>query len=349
MTRDDATGVVGYYVHHVGSGHRHRAQVLAARLRRDGVAVTGLSSLPRPDGWDGDWVRLPRDDDGDPRDVSAHGHLHWAPLLHDGTRSRAAALSAWLETARPDLLVVDVSVEVLLLARLHGIPAVGVVLPGRRDDRAHLLGLGVAEALVGFWPRTARDMTPGLPDDLRERLVPVGALSRHPVRTEPEHAAAATPVVRSPCCSGSGGHDVTADDVRLAQAATPDWRWHVLGADRSTWVADPSAVLAGADVVVTHAGQNALAETAAARRPAVVLPQPGPTTSSRPPAPCWPTAGRPSSGPPGPPPTSGPACSTGRPLSTRAAGRSGATAGPPTGSPTWSWRPARASSTGTAR
>ena len=81
------------------------------------------------------------------------------------------------------------------------------------------------------------------------------------------------PVVRSPCCSGSGGHDVTADDVRLAQAATPDWRWHVLGADRSTWVADPSAVLAGADVVVTHAGQNALAETAAARRPAVVLPQ----------------------------------------------------------------------------
>ena len=104
MTRDDATGVVGYYVHHVGSGHRHRAQVLAARLRRDGVAVTGLSSLPRPGDWDGDWVRLPRDDDGDPRDVSAHGHLHWAPLLHDGTRSRAATLSAWLETARPDLL-----------------------------------------------------------------------------------------------------------------------------------------------------------------------------------------------------------------------------------------------------
>jgi hypothetical protein len=270
VTRDDTTGVVGYYVHHVGSGHRHRAQVLAARLRRDGVAVTGLSSLPRPDDWDGDWVQLPRDDDGDPHDVSAHGHLHWAPLLHHGVRSRAATLSAWLEAARPDLVVVDVSVEVLLLTRLHGIPAVGVVLPGRRDDRAHLLGLGVAEALVGFWPRTARDMTPGLPDDLRERLVPVGALSRHPVSTD--HAAAEGGRTVA-LLLGSGGHDVTADDVRLAQAATPDWRWHVLGADRSTWVADPSAVLAGAGVVVTHAGQNALAETAAARRPAVVLPQ----------------------------------------------------------------------------
>lgn len=274
------TGVVGYYVHHVGSGHRHRAGVLAARLAHDGISVTGLSSLPRPSSWTGDWVRLPPDDDGHPRDVTAHGHLHWAPLRHDGTRSRAAAMSAWLEAARPDLVVVDVSVEVLLLTRLHGIPAVAVVLPGRRDDPAHLLGLGVAEALVGFWPRAARGMTPGLPDDLAERLVPVGALSRHPVRpalrSRPHDGERSVALLL-----GSGGHDVGADDVRAARRATPDWRWTVLGADRDTWVADPSAVLAGADVVVTHAGQNALAETAAARRPAVVLPQRRPHAEQR--------------------------------------------------------------------
>jgi hypothetical protein len=274
------TAVVGYYVHHVGSGHRHRAQVLAARLAHDGIAVTGLSSLPRPPGWVGEWVRLPPDDDGHPREVTARGHLHWAPLRHEGTRGRAAAISSWLAAARPDLVVVDVSVEVLLLTRLHGIPAVAVVLPGRRDDPAHLLGLGVAEALVGFWPRTARGMSPGLPDELVDRLVPVGALSRHPVR----------PVLRSrphdgersvALLLGSGGHDVGADDVRTAQRATPDWHWTVLGADRDTWVEDPSAVLAGADVVVTHAGQNALAETAAARRPAVVLPQARPHDEQR--------------------------------------------------------------------
>ena len=280
MTGDDAAGVVGYYVHHVGSGHRHRAEVLARRLRREGIAVTGLSSLPRPDGWTGDWVCLPRDDDGHTRHVSAHGHLHWAPLLHDGTRSRAAALSTWFDAARPDLLVVDVSVEVLLLARLHGIPTIGVVLPGRRDDPAHLLGLGVAEALVGFWPRTAQDMTPGLPDDLRARLVPVGALSRHPVRAVLRQRAH-LPERTVALMLGSGGHDISADDVRLARGATPGWRWHVLGTDRSTWVEDPSAVLAGADVVVTHAGQNALAETAAARRPAVVLPQHRPHDEQR--------------------------------------------------------------------
>jgi hypothetical protein len=273
------TGVVGYYVHHVGSGHRHRAEALAARLADEGIPVTGLSSLPRPPSWRGDWVRLPPDDDGRPEDVTARGHLHWAPLRHEGTRARAAAMSAWLEAAQPDLVVVDVSVEVLLLTRLHGIPTVAVVLPGRRDDPAHRLGLGVAEALVGFWPRSARGMTPGLPDDLADRLVPVGALSRHPVRPvlpSRPHGERSVALLL-----GSGGHDVGADDVRAAQRATPDWRWTVLGADRGTWVEDPSAVLAGADVVVTHAGQNALAETAAARRPAVVLPQARPHDEQR--------------------------------------------------------------------
>ncbi|GAB3026338.1 hypothetical protein GCM10011376_12850 [Nocardioides flavus (ex Wang et al. 2016)] len=282
------TGLVGYYVHHVGSGHRHRAEVLAARLAEDGTSVTGLSSLPRPRTWSGEWVQLPSDDDGDPREVTARGHLHWAPLGHDGTRARAAAISAWLASAAPDLLVVDVSVEVLLLARLHGVPAVGVVLPGRRDDPAHLLGLGIAEALVGFWPRAAHEaplgMTPGLPGDVHDRLVPVGALSRHPVRP-----ARRTRVPTGPrpgprsvaLLLGSGGHDVSADDVRVAREATPGWQWHVLGADRETWVDDPSAVLAAADVVVTHAGQNALAETAAAGRPAVVLPQRRPHAEQR--------------------------------------------------------------------
>ena len=263
---------VGYYVHHVGSGHRRRAEVLAERLGREGVSVTGLSSVPRPASWTGAWVELPRDDDGARREVSARGHLHWAPLLHDGTRARAAAISAWIESARPDLVVVDVSIEVLLLARLHGVPGVAVVLPGRRDDPAHLTGLGVAEALVGFWPEEAVDMTPGLPDDLRNRLVPVGALSRHPVCSPPEPRPGPGPrtVV---LMLGSGGHHVSAAGVRAAREATPDWRWRILGADRSTWVDDTSTALAEADVVVTHAGQNAVAETAAARRPAVVLPQ----------------------------------------------------------------------------
>lgn len=70
---------------------------------------------------------------------------------------------------------------------------------------------------------------------------------------------------------GAGGTDDTLD-LDAAERATPDWTWHVLGA-RGRWDQDPWPALCAAEVVVTHAGQNAVAEVAAARRPAIVVPQ----------------------------------------------------------------------------
>ncbi len=258
---------VGYYVHHVGRGHLQRARSLAAHhARTDGAPVTALSSLRRPDDWPGEWVDLPRDDDGDAVCPAARGRLHWAPLRHDGVRARAAAVSAWIERARPAAMVVDLSVEVLLLARLHGVPTVGVVLPGRRDDAAHRLGFDVADALVAFWPPQAHDMLRGVPYDVKDRVECLGALSRLPVADLPRPPGERRAVL----LLGGGGHDAAAEQL-------PDtigsWSWTVLGGARGTWAEDPSAALRAADVVVTHAGQNAIAEVAACRRPAVVVPQ----------------------------------------------------------------------------
>ena len=264
--------MIGYYVHHVGRGHLHRAQGLAAGLGMRGEQVTGLSSLARPRDWPGEWVALRRDDEGTAHDATANGRLHWAPLREDGLRSRMAAVSSWIEAARPDLMVVDVSVELVLLSRLHGVPTLAVVLPGRRGDAAHALGFEVADALVSFWPADVSGMSHGLSAAALGRLVPVGAMSRHPVRSR------ARSVARGPrrtvvVLLGAGGHDVSASDLQRARSSTPDWDWTVLDGSPDTWVADPSSVLADADVVVTHAGQNAIAETAAARRPAIVIPQ----------------------------------------------------------------------------
>ncbi|PSM38270.1 hypothetical protein C6Y14_38555 [Streptomyces dioscori] len=72
---------------------------------------------------------------------------------------------------------------------------------------------------------------------------------------------------------GAGGTDVSPGEVKAARAATPGWEWTTLGGPEGGWSADPWPALCAADVVVTHAGQNALAECAAARRPAVVVPQ----------------------------------------------------------------------------
>lgn len=266
--------MVGYYVHHVGRGHLHRAIALARAMRKTGITVCGLSSLPRPTDWHGEWVRLaPDDETAAPLDTTAHGCLHWVPRHDTGLACRSTALSGWMALRRPALLVVDVSVEVALLARLHGIPVAYVLQPGRRDDPAHLLGFGVADALVAFWPDAAgHGMTPGLPEDLRRRVRCVGALSRRPDPGSPAPSAAPSVAL----LLGAGGHEVSASQVQAARAAAPGWRWRVLGLDRSTWVADPGPVLASADVVVTHAGQNAVAEVAAAGRPALVVPQPRP-------------------------------------------------------------------------
>jgi hypothetical protein len=187
--------VIAYYVHHHGSGHVHRATSIARHLDGD---VIGLSSLDAPAGWPGRWTTLPDDAEGVDAthdDVSAGATLHWAPRHHAGLRERMALVSAALHSGSVHLLVADVSVEIALLARLHGVAT-----------------------------------------------------------------------------------------------ATPQWHWHIAGPPASGkapgphppnlhhhgWVDDPWPLLGEAGVVITHAGQNALAEVAAARRPAVIIPQPRP-------------------------------------------------------------------------
>ena len=49
--------MIGYYAHHLGHGHVETARCIAARLTDE---VTVLSSLPRPPGWPGGWLELPR-------------------------------------------------------------------------------------------------------------------------------------------------------------------------------------------------------------------------------------------------------------------------------------------------
>jgi len=258
--------MIGYYVHHHGRGHLHRAIAVAGALD---TTVVGLSSLPRPDGWPGPWLQLPRDDDGDIADPDARGRLHWVPERHAGLRSRMAEISSWIDAVDPELMVVDVSVEVALLARLHGVPVVTVVLPGDRHDPAHELVHAIARRLLAVWPPGARHVVRGVDED-SERFARVGGLSRFDGR--PRAVTPGGGRRRVVMLAGAGGSDLTAAQLDLAREQTPEWDWTVLGGP-GEWIDDPWDILCGADVVVTHAGQNAIAEVAAARRPAVVVPQ----------------------------------------------------------------------------
>jgi hypothetical protein len=266
--------VIGYYVHHHGRGHLHRALALQSAWPGD---VTGLSSLTRPAGWRGPWVRLPPDDRAaQPLDVTAGGVLHWAPLGDPGVRARAAALSSWLEHAQPSAVVVDVSVETVLLVRLHGVPVVTMVLPGDRTDPVHLSAFRASSALVAAWPRAAlergTELAPGLPDDVRRRIVCLGAVSRLTGATpEAPVPGTADGRRRATLLQGRGGHALWSGTETDLERRSPGWSWTVLGG-ASPWVEDPAPCLARASVVVTTAGESSLADVAAVRRPAVVVP-----------------------------------------------------------------------------
>lgn len=263
--------MIGYYVHHQGDGHVLRAQAIAAQL---GEPVTGISSRPRPDGWAGPWLQLARDDDPEPADgvdVTAGGALHWAPTGHPGLRERMAQIAAWVVTYAPRLVVVDVSVEVTVLVRSMGVPTIVMGIPGVREDRAHQLGYRLADAIVAPWPEWAPMLRGAEP--WADKLHAVGAISRFDGRARTAHADGPPHVV---VLSGRGGTELSLTMLAEAERATPGWTWTVLGPPSDRWVDDPWPLLCGADVVVTHAGQNAIADVAAAGRPAVVIPQPRP-------------------------------------------------------------------------
>lgn len=266
--------MIGYYIHHVGAGHLQQARCIAAEICG---GVTGLSSLAMPVGWPGDWVRLPRDDTAArPVRPTASGQLHWAPLHDTGLRGRMAAIAGWIGQAAPSVVMVDVSVEVSVLARLMGVPVVTMVLPGSRSDQPHRLGYGLAEMLIAPWLPSISGLLPSDDDPPAGKMRHVGAFSRFDGR-RPEPGSGARggkPTVL--VLLGQGGSAIAGDDLRAAAAVTPGWNWVVLGREAGRWEDDPWTALCGADVVVTHAGQNAVAEVAAARKAAVIVPQPRP-------------------------------------------------------------------------
>lgn len=273
---------IGYYVHHHGIGHWQRARAIAAKLRHpctligtlDAAQIAQASTplLPLPD----DKLDAPPIRPGVYPAVAA---LHYAPPGADVLRQRAALLAGWIRDHRPALMVVDVSVEVVLLARLCGTPVVSFRLAGRRDDPPHLAAFEASEALIAPFPAELDE--PELPGWISERTVHAGLLAPSSPARIP-----GTPR-RIAVVFGRGGSAMDPTALLEAAAATPGYHWQVAGMARPAgplpanlemlgWVDDPAPLLRQASLVIGGCGDGLLAEVAALGRRFICIPEPRP-------------------------------------------------------------------------
>jgi hypothetical protein len=268
-------GPIGYYVHHQGDGHRQRALAIAKAapgcLTLLGTGLAGRTEeIPHLD--------LSDDYAGDshPDGMTGVGtSLHYAPLRHDGIRQRVAAISDWIFREKPRLLVVDVSVEVAMLARLTSTPMVYVRLSGTRRDQPHLDAFRAAVAVIAPFHRDLDD--PELTDWVRGKTVYLPGLSR--ARTSPVAPGNIILVV-----GGKGGSPFEGRDIAAAARATPEESWRAIGPvtpaeylpsnlSIAGWVETADEDIADAGIVIGHAGDGLVNAVIAVGRPFICLPQ----------------------------------------------------------------------------
>ena len=272
---------IGWYVHHQGAGHLQRARAVAAALPRPctiigtlaGFDTRGLDVLDLPDdrplhgssGFDGR--------DGEAERPEA---LHYAPLNHPGIRSRMARIAAWAARTDPALIVVDVSVEVTLFARLLAVPTIVVRLAGNRTDTPHCEAFRSAARLLAPFPRDLDG--DAVPDWVRAKTFYAGFLGA--AAPPPQPSGEDIVVV-----FGRGGTGGAFDDLAAAARSVPGRHWHVLGpvsgAGESPhnlhlhgWVADVDAFVARAALLVGGGGDGVLALAARHSKRFVCLPEP---------------------------------------------------------------------------
>ncbi len=271
---------IGYYVHHHGTGHEHRFRAIAACMP-DGVELVPLSERPILGG-----VHLPSDVSSGPAlDPTAGAMLHWAPIGAPEAVERLRDVVDWIDRVRPVGVVVDVSVEMLLLCRLAGVRTIAVRQHGDRGDPGHRLGYACASRLLAPYPaeletgarseRQAKTDYAGFITFGGGRRVTTGR-----ARIERDDAVVLW---------GSGGGHLSGSSIDALASVIPGrvfcaGRAVFAPGDRSAaanvielgWVEDPAALLSERPLVVGSSGNNVVALVAENECPFVAAPQPRP-------------------------------------------------------------------------
>lgn len=264
---------VAFYVHHHGSGHLMRAISIASKLNRP---VTFLGSgMQQYQGIIPEFVtciHLPMDV-ADSNDVYEHDGnevnvLHYAPLNVKGIRERNLLLSHFFVAAFPVVLVVDVSVEIALFARLCGIPTILMRQHGYRNDPAHIAAYQSASLLIAPYSET---MQSDSLEWVNRKTVFSGGFSRY---SEKEIKETNGDPHQIAILCGKGGTSLSTGFVNHLAVACPMYQFHSIGSigDESACrqsnvtyhgeIDDPIHVLASCGLIIGNGGHNTVMEAA---------------------------------------------------------------------------------------
>lgn len=286
---------VGFYVHYHGLGHKHRAESFLRHLTVPASIITSrIDTLP----WQGptltEVVGLACDNDGVHEDGAKHAEqvpaLHYAPLWTDTITRRVSQYAAWLDRAKPDLVVVDVSAEISMLTRLASIPQIVVRQHGNRDDPGHVNAYAAAHSLLAPFPEIMEDSS--TPAWVRDKTVYLNGFCKaadrrdSSDRTVKGNGSAQRPTVVA--LFGRGGSTDVFCELVSAATSVREYDWLVVGKDSPNdrnlpdnlhflgWVDDPGSFMASADLVVTAAGHNSVMEAGRIGRPMIAIAEPRP-------------------------------------------------------------------------
>lgn len=280
---------IGFYVHHHGRGHAYRTQEIIAHLR--GSAFVFGSDLSVFEDFDSQQLiseLLPPDTN----QTASHTKdwpevLHYAPLGIPTIRNRVYKLVRSFEKYDLDLLVIDVSVEVALLARLCGLPTVYSRQHGYRQDAAHTTAFRSATSLLAPYPQDWEE--PETPKWIQDKTFYAGGFSRladqelstNEAKKRVGFSSHQKHVV---VMTGFGGEEEPYQLLNETARHNTQWQWWVLGPispsasfpDNLHYLgvqSNPYPYLKGADVVIASAGNNTVMELAQIKAHYICIPE----------------------------------------------------------------------------
>jgi len=277
---------IAFYVHHHGSGHIMRCLAIAKHLKNCSVTFLGsdLEKYAHLIPANIRCIHLPMDTNTDTNfnttDNDQVAGLHYAPLNIQGQQERVSQLTLFFKESHPLLLVVDVSVEVAMLARLSGIPYIYIRQHGNREDIAHEIAYRNAEAIIA--PYDAK-LELNTEEWLVEKTFFSGNFSRFTnafIRSAKVYNNVATVMI------GAGGSSIDSRFIRHLSQTCANWKFNVIGdlnsygmlpyAENITLmkrVDDVAEVISSSAIIIGNTGHNTVMEVATLGKPFTTIPE----------------------------------------------------------------------------